>query len=96
LRGFCAIAPRAPSFVSDKSQLAKIREVRDSLPDLQHVITMDALEGDDILHFANVEQEGTKYLESTRTPGRRCGPPRSQTTWRRSSTPAERQATPRA
>jgi long-chain acyl-CoA synthetase len=52
--------------VSDKSQAAKIREARAAdpgLPELQHVIAMEAVEGDDIQSFASVEEAGAKYLQ---------------------------------
>ncbi len=52
--------------VSDKNQLQKIRDARADLPELQFIITMEELEGDDVLHFAHVEAEGRKYLQEHR------------------------------
>ena len=51
--------------VSDKAQLQKIRDARAELPELQFVITMDELEGDDqgLMRFGAVEEAGRKYLQ---------------------------------
>ena len=48
--------------VSDKNQLQKIRDARESLPELRHVIVMDKLEGEGVTLFADVEATGAKYL----------------------------------
>lgn len=52
-------------FVSDKNQRAKIEEIRDRLPDLQHVVVMDEADSiESTVSYASVEANGQKYFEA--------------------------------
>ena len=44
--------------LEDQGQLDKIRKVRDDLPNLQHVISMEPLEGDDVISLAELREKG--------------------------------------
>jgi long-chain acyl-CoA synthetase len=50
--------------VSDKSQLQKVLDARENLPDLQHIIVMDEkAASEESRTFAAWEEQGRKYLE---------------------------------
>ncbi|MDF2440868.1 MAG: long-chain acyl-CoA synthetase [Abditibacteriota bacterium] len=52
-------------FVSDKSQRAKIEEIRDRLPELQHVVVMDEADTvESTLSYASLEKNGQEYFEA--------------------------------
>jgi long-chain acyl-CoA synthetase len=44
--------------LEDAAQLEKIRKVRDQLPKLEHVISMEPLEGDDVITFDELRESG--------------------------------------
>jgi long-chain acyl-CoA synthetase len=45
--------------LEDQGQLDKIRKIRDSLPNLRHVISMEPLDGDDVMSFEELRQRGS-------------------------------------
>ena len=44
--------------LEDQSQLDKIRKVRDQLPSLRHVISMEPLDGDDVMSMEELRERG--------------------------------------
>ena len=48
--------------LEDQSQLDKIRKVRDSLPNLRHVISMEPLDGDDVMSLDELREQGQRPL----------------------------------
>ena len=44
--------------LEDQSQLDKIRKVRDQLPNLRHVISMEPLDGDDVMSMEELRERG--------------------------------------
>jgi long-chain acyl-CoA synthetase len=44
--------------LEDADQLEKIRTVRDQLPNLQHVISIEPVDGDDVISFESVRERG--------------------------------------
>ena len=44
--------------LEDQEQLDKIRKVRDELPKLRHVISMEPLDGDDVISFDELREKG--------------------------------------
>jgi long-chain acyl-CoA synthetase len=44
--------------LEDAAQLEKVRKVRDQLPKLEHVISMEPLEGDDVITFDELRERG--------------------------------------
>ena len=44
--------------LEDQEQLDKIRKVRDDLPKLRHVISMEPLDGDDVISLADLRAQG--------------------------------------
>jgi long-chain acyl-CoA synthetase len=54
-------------FVSTEAQLAKIREVRGNCPALRHIITLDPIEGDDVLTARALVELGKE--ERSASPG---------------------------
>ena len=44
--------------LEDAAQLEKVRKVRDQLPKLEHVISMEPLEGDDVISFDELRERG--------------------------------------
>jgi long-chain acyl-CoA synthetase len=44
--------------LEDQGQLDKIRKVRDSLPNLRHVISMESLDGDDVISLDELREQG--------------------------------------
>ena len=49
--------------LEDAAQLEKIRKVRDQLPKLEHVISMEPLEGDDVITFDELRERGRAASE---------------------------------
>ncbi len=47
-------------FVEDEEQLAKIREIRDRLPNLEHVVIFDGETSDDAIALADLRERGYK------------------------------------
>ena len=48
--------------LEDQSQLDKIRKVRDELPKLEHVISMEPLDGDDVISLDELREKGREPL----------------------------------
>jgi long-chain acyl-CoA synthetase len=46
--------------LEDQSQLDKIRKVRDELPKLRHVISMEPLDGDDVMSLDDLRERGRR------------------------------------
>jgi long-chain acyl-CoA synthetase len=44
--------------LEDAAQLEKIRKVRDQLPNLEHVVSMETLDGDDVITFEQLRERG--------------------------------------
>jgi long-chain acyl-CoA synthetase len=49
--------------LEDAAQLEKVRKVRDQLPKLEHVISMEPLEGDDVITFDELRERGRTASE---------------------------------
>ena len=51
-------------FVEDASQLEKVRKVRDQLPNLEHVISIEPIDADDVITMDSLREAGRKGSDS--------------------------------